>query len=191
MITILKMSQYTESLWKNGLGKTFQIAIYPENASMNKNDFHWRISTANIDQKNNFSHFSKCERQLIIWKGDGVLLNGSPLLINSPIKFSGEEEISCELINNTPASDLGIIYKKDLIDVKSEILSFTNPTSHHLTQGLHFLFLANGVGGFINGFTLEAGECLKLENEVSIFISPSPQSSLVFYHFSITHPSTL
>lgn len=187
MITLLKKSSYIESLWKNGKGKTSEIAIFPENATVMANNFLWRISSAKVNQSDPFSHFPNCERQLVVWIGDGLLLNGTPLLPNSPLTFSGEENINCDLINQTPVIDFGIIYKKESITACLEVLASATPTSIELDQGIHFLFLAEGDDCIISGNKLEAGDSLKIENEEKVFISSQSHATLTFYQIKINY----
>ena len=185
MITLLEKSSYKESFWKNGKGKTFQIAIFPEHASVAANDFLWRISSARVCQDDSFSIFPDCERQLVVWKGDGLLLNDRPLLPNSPHLFSGEENIFCKLINNTPVVDLGIIYKRDLIKASLVVLEINAPTQIEFTSGVHFLFFANGEHCLLNEFAPKIGDCLKIENENNLILSINSDGPLIFYQFSL------
>ena len=187
MIIFLKKSSYKESLWKNGLGSTRQIDIFPQEATVANNYFLWRISSATVDQKNSFSLFLNYERQLVVWKGEGLVLNGRPLFPNSPLTFSGEENIICDLVNNSPVIDLGIIYKKELIKASLKVLSILTPASLEFHPGIHFLFLAKAEGGdcIINGKILLVGDCLKIENQEKIYFSSEPQVALSFYQISI------
>ncbi|MDD4974894.1 MAG: HutD family protein [Bacteriovorax sp.] len=190
MITLIKKSSYKESLWKNGKGLTRQIAIFPKNATVAANDFLWRISSAKVSQSDQFSHFPHCERQLVVWSGIGLLINGKPLLPNSPLTFSGEENIHCDLINDSPVVDLGIIYKKELIQASLKVLRVTTPATIDLNPGIHFLFLAIGDGCIIGENNLEVGDTLKIKNEEEseeeITISSQSHSSLTFYQFTIS-----
>ncbi|MBC7537476.1 MAG: HutD family protein [Bacteriovorax sp.] len=185
MITLLKKTSYNESRWKNGNGITRQIAIYPEHATVAANDFLWRISSAIVTQANSFSHFSNCERQLVVWRGTGLLLNGTPMLPNSPITFSGEDNINCELLGDKPVEDLGIIYLKNEVQTTLKVLVLTAPTTIDLNQGIHFLFFAEGIDCIVNGIELEVSDSLKVENEDKLLISSSSHSTLTIYHLNI------
>ena len=91
MITLLKKTDYKESLWKNGKGKTSEIAIYPKSSTLKGNDFLWRISSAEVNHSDWFSLFPGYERKLVIWKGAELLLNNKPLHQNIPLTFSGDD----------------------------------------------------------------------------------------------------
>jgi environmental stress-induced protein Ves len=187
MITLLKKANYLESLWKNGLGSTFQIAIFPENATVAANDFLWRISMAVVSSSNSFSQFSECERQLVVWKGAGLVLNGTPLMPHAPYTFSGEQHIECDLLENSPVTDLGIIYKKKSLKASLKVIHLDNSATLNLNAGTHLLFLAKGDDCKINESSLENGDCLKIESsknsddQLNIF----SQSPLTFYHIEI------
>jgi environmental stress-induced protein Ves len=185
MIVMLLKSSYRETPWKNGQGLTRQIAIFPKNATVAANDFLWRISSASVTQSNQFSHFPDCERQLVICSEAGVLINGKVMLAYAPFIFSGEENIHCELINNTPIVDLGIIYKKELVQATLKVLSITSPATIDLDPGIHFLFLAKGDECMIGENKLEIGDTVEITNEKNIFISSQTHSPLTFYQFSI------
>lgn len=163
MLRLLKKYDYKESFWKNGAGKTQQIAIYPEHASLVENNFLWRISLATIEHKNSFSLFRGYQRLLIIWSGEGLLLNGSKILPHAPIQFSGDEEINCDLIGFNPVIDFGIIYKKEFISAELKTLSIDSDISIELKAGTHFIFLAAGETVTIADKTFEVGECLSIE----------------------------
>ena len=189
MIQLLKKSIYKKSLWKNGKGTTSQIAIFPENATIAANDFLWRLSSAEINQSDPFSHFPIYERILIVWKGDGLLLNGSALLPYSPLLFSGEEKINCDLIGTTPVVDVGMIYKKDCVHLSVEIVNLSvseeMPASLELTAGIHYLFFAKGNSFMVDENIFEVGDCLKIENDKKKPVSFKAHSELIFFHFAI------
>lgn len=112
MIQLIKATDYKKMPWKNGLGTTQQIAIFPEGADISKNDFLFRLSAASIHQNNQFSQFPSFQRLLTVIDGAGVVLNNRPLKQNDILEFEGEEEVDCRLVDG-PVTDLGLIFKKD------------------------------------------------------------------------------
>jgi environmental stress-induced protein Ves len=80
MKKIIRPEQFKIMPWKNGLGITKQIRISPENSDFSKGDFHWRLSSAEITDKNTFSQFAGYNRRLTIISGAGLILNGQKLL---------------------------------------------------------------------------------------------------------------
>lgn len=101
--------------WKNGNGVTTELAIYPPDATLTKNDFLWRMSSAEISADGDFSLFSDCDRYLSVWKGNGVLLEsaqgGQLVQAKELVKFSGKDSIFARL-QNGPITDWNFIYKR-------------------------------------------------------------------------------
>ena len=67
MITHLPASQRTSHPWKNGGGVTREIAVFPEGAGLE--DFHWRISMAEVSKAGPFSRFDGIDRHLTVLSG--------------------------------------------------------------------------------------------------------------------------
>lgn len=185
MITLLKKSSYTKSLWKNGLGQTCQIAIEPPQAEVAKNNFSWRISSATVSADNLFSIFEGHERQLVVWQGSGLKLNHTPLLPYLPITFSGETEIQCELLGADAVIDLGVIYNKEKISASLRVEHYLPDTSIQLGKGIHFLFLAEGEDCLINNVLLEKGDTLKVVDQENLHIAPGAISPFTFFLISL------
>lgn len=182
MINLIKLKDIQETHWKNGKGKTKQIAIFPKEASVTNNDFLWRLSSAEVSSSGPFSLFPDNDRLLIVWQGDGLLLNNKKLLPDSPLHFLGEEEINCDLING-PVVDLGLIYNSDKIKASMEVLSIEKEMILKLESNLEFFFVAKGEECLINNIKVETGDTIKAENESELVISPSSPS--LFYRILI------
>src|ERR1700745_1262965 len=69
---LLPKTNYKRSTWKNGLGFTDEIAIYPPQASLVKGDFLWRVSSEEIGKPSPFSTFPPHDRILLVLKGAGI-----------------------------------------------------------------------------------------------------------------------
>src|SRR5208282_2713564 len=105
----IPFESYRRSFWKNGLGHTDEIAIYPAHAELKAGNFDWRISSAKIDQDSPFSQFPDHDRILIILKGNGIRLThtfveGEPdeevsLGLLEPYEFPGDVPSRCQLID--------------------------------------------------------------------------------------------
>lgn len=183
MIRLIERSDFKISLWKNGKGTTRQIAIYPENSSVEKNDFFWRLSQAEVQNSNSFSLFPECERQLTVLSGAGLLLNNLPLTPEQVHIFSGEQIIECELIDNQPVIDLGIIYKKNLVQAQFKILEIKDSVKLELIGPTHFFYLLSGTQCLIEQSKLTTGNILQVDHEVSIHIQCEPSIKLIHIGF--------
>lgn len=58
--------------WKNGLGRTRELAVHPPAAGMD--DFLWRISVAEVDSAAPFSSFPGIDRCIVLLDGEGFTM---------------------------------------------------------------------------------------------------------------------
>ncbi len=167
-IQILKKTDYKRLTWKNGLGHTDEVAIFPEGSDLRKGDFLWRISTARIEQPSPFSIFPNHDRILVILSGSGVRLShifseGEPpdLVDISPLEpydFPGDITSHCDLISG-PVNDLSVFIKKGVVEALVDIGSTWN-----LSGRWNFALVAKGEYTF-QGKTLATGDTAFLELE--------------------------
>lgn len=103
--------------WKNGLGSTTEIAIFPPIATLEAGDFHWRLSSATVSQDGPFSRFPGFERHLALVRGAGLTLkiDGRKTRVNGDevARFSGSAKASGQL-SNGPIVDLNLIVNEKL-----------------------------------------------------------------------------
>jgi len=69
---VLRQSAYRRMKWKNGLGETAEVAIYPPAASLDA--FDWRVSMARVEADGPFSPFAGFDRTLAVLSGSGIRL---------------------------------------------------------------------------------------------------------------------
>lgn len=107
----ITFKELPETPWKNGMGSTRQIAIYPENADIS--NFQWRISAATINAIGPFSTFDNVTRSLALLTGCKITLNIQGQTVDlhrdgQPITFRGDAETvmtDCP----EPALDFGVM----------------------------------------------------------------------------------
>ena len=174
MITYIKKDHYRESVWKNGSGKTHEILISPIGSSLSKGDFDYRFSSAAIHCDGAFSTFSGYDRKLIIWKGEGLLINEVNLLQSSPHSFAGEEAIYAKLIKDQ-VIDVGLIYKRSHFFAECNVLT---ELPDLFKAGIHLLFIASGE---IENAT--RGDTILIEAETSESFSFKTSEEILIYHF--------
>lgn len=101
------------STWKGG--KTIQLCIVPENASLQERNFDLRISSATIDlERSEFSDFRGYRRYLMKLEGDITLLIDDKTIIikrDEAFEFMGDEKVIS--ISREPSRDFNVIIKKD------------------------------------------------------------------------------
>lgn len=118
----LKFSDCKSMPWKNGKGPTKQIKIFPDDASIEKNDFIWRLSSAEVCESGPFSVFPNYQRILTVLEGQGLKLsyenNKEACFANidstKVIEFRGDDQIFCQLIGSK-VLDLNFIYQRNQI----------------------------------------------------------------------------
>lgn len=124
--------------WKNGKGMTTQIFISPESATIDKNDFLVRLSSASVNENGDFSLFSGKRRILIPFKGAGFQLNEHTYEKFEIAHFSGDEKIFCTLLQG-PVLDLGLIYDPLKIKAHPRILNLKTDLSFSLEPNCDYI----------------------------------------------------
>lgn len=108
---IIVFKDLLEQPWKNGLGTTRQIAIFPTDATLN--NFIWRASVATVSELGSFSNFDNVTRSFTLLTGDKITLSIQNQTIElhsngQPITFSGE--VSTEIVHcSAPSLDFSVM----------------------------------------------------------------------------------
>jgi len=108
--------------WKNGLGFTDEIAIWPEGAKFPADPFDWRLSSATVSNPGPFSVFNHCDRWLTVIEGNGLTLNDRPLFYGECRRMSGENPSHCELIDGS-VIDFGLIFDRRACDAEMQFVA--------------------------------------------------------------------
>lgn len=141
--TILKNS-FIKMPWKNGKGTTTEIHISPPKASLQKEDFLYRLSSAPIYEDGEFSIFKNKQRILIPIKGTGFKLNSQVYEKFEIAQFTGNDKVFCSLLKDAVV-DFGIIYDPDKIKIQARILNLkTNITFELDTTADYFVSVLQG-----------------------------------------------
>lgn len=124
----VKNSDYVETNWRNGLGKTLELWKSP--ADSTNESFDWRISIAAIDASNDFSLYNNYNRSITQLNGgqmelyDENLQFRHRLKIFEPYFFSGADKIFCEL-TLPQAHDFNVMTRSKVLTQNVECLSFS------------------------------------------------------------------
>lgn len=169
---VISSSAYRRSVWKNGLGHTDEIAIFPEGADLRAGNFLWRLSSARIEKASPFSAFPHHDRTLVILQGDGVRLTHTfegdedtvevPLL--EPYEFPGDVPSRCELIG-AGVQDLSVFVRKAEVDAVTHTVAVEEGRSYSWRPEGRWNF-AYAVGGAftVDGdLRLPAGDTLRVD----------------------------
>ncbi len=159
--------------WKNGCGRTTELALWPPSASFEGGDFDWRLSAAEIGANVSFSPFQGCERISTVTSGAGlVLAHGADaprarLRRLEPYRFSGDWPTTAELVAG-PVADFGVILRRGRAtgDVQALRLGARRAREMLRTQQAFVYVLAGALAARVTGeeepFELEHGDSLWL-----------------------------
>lgn len=115
---LLRPDDYRVTPWKNGRGRTLEIALWPAGASFERGDWSWRLSAAGVAEDGPFSSFAGCRRALVVTQGEGLVLShgaAAPRARLRPLEvyaFEGAWPTQAELVGG-PVRDLGLIWRPD------------------------------------------------------------------------------
>ena len=161
---VLRKKDYPRATWKNGLGHTDEIAIYPPGAELKKADFLWRVSSARIENAAPFSIFPAHDRVLVVLEGNGLKLThtfeeGNEDLVEvlplSPYEFPGDVPSRCQLING-PITDLSVFVRKAETEALVEVIEVDDAYPWKPAGRWNFAFAAAGdFSEFARGDTLQ------------------------------------
>lgn len=120
---VLHASGYRRMRWKNGAGWTSEILKVHGSDDRDTNDWHWRLSIAEIETDAPFSAFPGVERELVLLSGNGLRLrfdDGESRDLLPPhdkLRFAGERAAFGELIDG-PTRDFNLMWKRDAVDAQ-------------------------------------------------------------------------
>jgi len=104
--------------WKNGLGRTRELAVQPPGAGMD--DFLWRVSVAEVDSAAPFSAFPGIDRTIVLLDGEGfsmALDDGRTHALTepfAPFAFAGEARVAVTLAGG-PTRDFNLMVRRGRI----------------------------------------------------------------------------
>ena len=143
MIQLLPAKDRKASPWKNGGGRTFEIAAHPPGADFET--FDWRISLAEIEKDGPFSRFDGVDRILSLVEGRMTLEIGDPAqshpleTASSPVIFAGESPVFARL--QTPLTlDINLMTRRGRCRATLERLRLDQRLAIDAGAGLGFVF---------------------------------------------------
>ena len=98
---IIHLTDCPSQPWKNGLGRTREIAVQPSSAG--GGDFLWRVSIAEVDRAVPFSRFPGVDRQIVLLDGAGFTMTlddrrtHALTTLFAPFAFPGEAKVEVAL----------------------------------------------------------------------------------------------
>lgn len=173
-ITLLPASGHVDMPWKNGLGRTAEIARAPATGD----GFDWRLSIATIGGDGAFSAFPGCDRTLVPIAGGGLALDfadGSTLAgdLFEPIRFAGDQPCQGRLLAG-PARDLNVITRRDAVRHRLEIVAAARDVEARAATTLVVaIHRALTISANDARWRLEAGDALRIDGPgVALRLAP-------------------
>lgn len=193
----IQIASLTPVPWKNGGGITRNLAIEPEDADFDH--FLWRLSFAEVNAPGRFSTFSEVDRNILVWKGNGLFLHSSNGVLSAitpdaePHTFRGEDEIEATLIDG-PTIDLNVMVRRGYCTAtvnryRSEVV---------VSRGARQAFFLCAMGSFRLHFPfdkeylLRAGESLGVRHLIAGVkaLPGTPDGSMVVVLIDCQRPAT-
>jgi environmental stress-induced protein Ves len=110
--------------WKNGLGRTRELAVSPPGAGMD--DFLWRASVAEVDSAAPFSAFPGIDRTIVLLDGEGFTMaldDGRTHALTepfAPFAFPGEAQVAVTLAGG-PTRDFNLMVRRGRLRGRIEV----------------------------------------------------------------------
>ncbi|MBX9823575.1 MAG: HutD family protein [Xanthobacteraceae bacterium] len=115
---IVRGHECVSTPWKNGGGRTTEIAVCPAGAGFDT--FDWRISSAEVAAPGAFSVFPSIDRSLTVLSGVGLDLHveGQPMVrltpTSAPHRFRGDVKTSADIVDGA-VRDLNVMTRRGAV----------------------------------------------------------------------------
>ncbi|HEX7817544.1 HutD family protein [Dyella sp.] len=122
---ILRAADVAIVPWKNGMGRTRELAVHPARASAA--DFLWRASIADVDSAAPFSSFPGIDRQIALLDGAGFIMHLDHVqrhALTEPyafFPFAGEADVDVELVDG-PTRDFNLMLRRGKVHGRVAVL---------------------------------------------------------------------
>lgn len=153
--------------WRNGAGRTREVAIEPPGASVDTG-FTWRVSVAGVASDGPFSRFPGIDRCLWLLRGDGMELDvdGVRVRLDRPLQridFAGEVAVHARLLGG-PTEDVNVMTSRQAVAVSAEVVDLAAGAAFgaDLPPGQHLLLVLAGALDLADG-TLGPGDAVRFD----------------------------
>jgi hypothetical protein len=131
--------------WKNGLGRTRELAVAPPGAGMD--DFLWRVSVAEVDSAAPFSTFPGIDRTIVLLDGAGFTMTLDDSRTHAltepfaPFVFPGEARVDVVLAGGA-TRDFNLMTRRG--QVRGQVDVWRAPADAVLRPQTVLLYAARG-----------------------------------------------
>lgn len=157
-MSIVRLRDCPAVPWKNGMGRTRQLAVHPAGAGME--DFAWRVSVAEVDTAAPFSSFEGIDRYIALLQGAGftmLLDDGRTHALTQPFVpfgFAGETKVEIAL-QGGPTRDFNLMLRRS--KARGELVTWEDPGRQVVDDAVVLIYCACGQIDTADG-RLQAGE---------------------------------
>ena len=157
-MSIIRLRERPATPWKNGMGRTRELAMQPADAGMD--DFIWRVSVAEVDSAAPFSAFPGIDRHIALLSGAGFTMHLDDGRMHalttpfSPFAFAGEAQVDVVLIGG-PTRDFNLMLRRE--QVQGELVVWDEPGRQVVDDAVVLIYCAQGHVDTSEG-RLQAGE---------------------------------
>jgi environmental stress-induced protein Ves len=142
---IIRLADCPQQPWKNGLGSTRELAVYPHGSG--SDDLLWRVSIAEVDSAAPFSCFPGIDRQIVLLDGAGftMTLDGSRQHAMTtrfePFAFAGEAKVDVTLVDGA-TRDFNLMVRRQ--HARGDVQAWTGPIARVTDPTTALVFCACG-----------------------------------------------
>ncbi len=165
--------------WKNARGTTTQIHLFPAEATLEQNNFLFRMSSAPVQSDGAFSTFPGKMRILVPIQGAGFKLNSNVYEKFDVAHFSGDEPTHCSLLQG-PVVDFGVIYDPKKLQVSAKILNLKSGFAFALDRTSDYFVTVLSGNLLYDGCSLQMLETLFYHDEEQCHLVVEKSSVLMF-----------
>ena len=144
-MSIIRLRDCPAVPWKNGMGCTRELAVYPMGASME--DFVWRVSVAEVDSAAPFSAFDGVDRYIALLEGAGFTMtldDGRSHALTTPFApfaFAGESKVTIALRGGA-TRDLNLMLRRS--KARGELVTWEDPGRQVVDDAVALIYCARG-----------------------------------------------
>lgn len=144
-MSIIRLRDCRATPWKNGMGRTRELAVHPAGAGMD--DFIWRVSVAEVESAAPFSAFPGIDRYIALLHGAGFTMSlddGRTHALTtpfSPFAFPGEAQVNVAL-HSGPTRDFNLMLRRAKVD--GELVVWDEPGRQVVDDAVALIYCAQG-----------------------------------------------
>ncbi|MCX7514523.1 HutD/Ves family protein [Frateuria hangzhouensis] len=176
---ILNLRDCPARSWKNGQGRTRELAVDPPGAGMD--DFLWRVSVAEVDSAAPFSAFPGIDRTIVLLDGAGFAMalgDGRTHALTepfAPFAFPGEAQVAVTLAGGA-TRDFNLMVRRQR--ARGKVSVWRDPAD--VVPGPHTVLLYCAQGRLqLDDLVLEPGDAWRHPTAAPVRATLAPGSAVL------------